>query len=463
MSLNERKKTSSKMSKPTKLTKPHPLFSLQNWKTLFQGRLPGQVVIQYTDQCNATCVQCGMRMDNKFQRTTLNIDDTKRLLDAMAARSIQAVSFTGGEPLLYLKQIVPCMHHAHQVGIKYIRTGTNGFIFKNHHRPDFAAKMAELAETLVNAHLYTFWISIDSAIAEVHEKNRGLPGVIAGIEKALPIFHAHGIYPSANLGINRYIGGYEQAPYLTNHSDIQAFYQHFRQAFRDFYAFVKSLGFTIVNACYPMSLDEESAKEMAIYSATSIDNIVRFQAQEKQLIFQALFDTIPAFRDQLRIFTPRSSLLALIRQYQGDQASSYPCRGGIDFFFIDSKDMNTYPCGYRGEDNLGKFWDLNLNHLDTKAWCKQCDWECFRDPSEIAGPLLEMLRHPFKLWQRFRQDKEYAKLWYDDIKYYQACDYFNATLPPNWKKLSRFAQKQSIEKTYPSSSLPTAVMNESKN
>jgi hypothetical protein len=30
----------------------------------------------------------------------------------------------------------------------------------------------------------------------------GLNGVIKGIEKALPIFHKHGIYPAANLGIN---------------------------------------------------------------------------------------------------------------------------------------------------------------------------------------------------------------------------------------------------------------------
>ena len=36
---------------------------------------------------------------------------------------------------------------------------------------------------------------------------RGLPGVVQGIEQSLPIFHANGIYPAVNLGINRRIGG----------------------------------------------------------------------------------------------------------------------------------------------------------------------------------------------------------------------------------------------------------------
>lgn len=419
--------------------KRSPWFRIQTWKDLAKGRLPGQVVIQYTDKCNASCVQCGMRRDNPFERNTLNQDNIKRLLDAMAARGIMAVSFTGGEPLLYLKEVAECLQYAHEIGIKYTRTGTNGFMFRNHHRSDFESKIAKIAKTLADAKIYTFWISIDSAIAEVHEKNRGLPGVVAGIEKGLPIFYEYGIYPAANLGINRYIAGYDNAPHLNNHIDSEDFYQHFRQAFRDFYSFVESLGFTTVNACYPMSFPEEQATNMAVYNATSVDNIVHFHPKEKQLLFKALFETIPEFRQQLRIFTPRSSLLALIRQYEGDDTGSYPCRGGIDFFFIDSKDMNTYPCGYRGEENLGQFWDIDLNNLDLNAWCKQCDWECFRDPSELSGPFMGIVQNPLKLFKKFIQDREYAMLWYEDIQYYRACDYFNAALPPNWKKLSRFS------------------------
>ncbi len=67
-------------------------------------------------------------------------------------------------------------------------------------------RIRRLVEMLADTPLRNFWISLDSADPAVHERMRGFPGVVAGIEKALPIFHQHGIYPSANLGINRNMG-----------------------------------------------------------------------------------------------------------------------------------------------------------------------------------------------------------------------------------------------------------------
>ena len=307
---------------------------------------------------------------------------------------------------------------------------------KNHHRKDFARKIAAMATDLVESGLYTFWVSIDSASASIHEKNRGLANSIAGIEKALPIFHQHGIYPSANLGINRFFGGDSAFRPLQDKVDEERYYHVFRQGFRNFYQTVERLGFTIVNACYPMDMDDTN--EAAVFTATSANQFIQFSRTEKALLFQAMFDTIPEFRHRLRIFTPRCALRALIRHYNDEPDDSYACRGGIDFFFIDAKDMNTYPCGFRGEENLGKFWDLNMAQLDQSAWCKQCDWECFRDPSELIGPILDITQHPIKLANRFLQDKIYAKLWLEDIRYFRACNYFDATLPPEYHKLAKF-------------------------
>ncbi len=102
--------------------------------------------------------------------------------------------------------------------------------------------------------------------------------------------------------------------------------------------------------------------------------------------------------------------------------------------------MLTYPCGFRGDEALGPFWELDLQKdLDTKAWCKQCDWECFRDPSELTGPVLELFQTPCQMAKRFWSDRDYARLWANDIQYYRACDFFNATYPPNTKRLARFA------------------------
>ncbi|THB71892.1 MAG: radical SAM protein [Desulfovibrio sp.] len=425
------------------LARPRSLFSFSTLGTLFRGRVPGQVVMQYSDQCNASCAQCGMRISNKYPRTKMEKDHAKKLIDAMAEKGVQALSFTGGEPLLHLGEIAELSRHAAEAGIRFIRTGTNGYIFKGADQPGFKDKISRYAETLANTPINTFWVSVDSAKPEMHERNRGLPGVIAGIEQALPIFHDMGVFPSANLGINRYTGGdgTEALRAGTGEDfDNQEFYELARRAFRKFYSFVHGLGFTIVNACYPMSLDSEEAEAQAIYAATSEDDFISFTPEEKIYLFKALFNTIPEFRAKMRIFSPRSSLLALIRQYEGNPEAGYACRGGIDFFFIDSKDNNTYPCGYRGSENLGSFADIDLGKIDAKAHCRECDWECFRDPSELIGPIQDILRRPYRIATRFITDWAMTRIWYEDLKYYRACEFFNGRTPPNLRKLDRFSR-----------------------
>ncbi len=415
-----------------------PLFSLNTWKPLAKGRIPGQVVIQYTDRCNAACVQCGMRRTSDFPRTTMNPEQLKPQIDAMAAQGVQAISFTGGEPLLCREQVVELAKYAGAAGIRYIRTGTNGYIFMGSDKPDFTDKIARIADQLADSPINTFWISVDSADPATHEKNRGFAGIVNGMEKALPIFHERGLYPSANLGINRLTGGPKLAPAS---SEPRVVYNAFRTSFARFYRFVESLGFTIVNACYPMSHapeDAEAVGDSAVYAATSSDDFIHFSPAEKREVFQALYDTVPEFRSRLRIFTPRCSLLALIRSLSGDGEKAYACRGGIDFFFMDSRDMNTYPCGYRGAESLGKFTDLDVASLGQAPFCKECDWECFRDPSELIGPFTELLQRPLSVAGRLLQDKEYRSVWLKDLRYYKACGYFDGRSAPDMAALARF-------------------------
>ncbi len=428
-----------------KAVKHNKVFSLRTLRSLAKGRIPGQVVIQYTDRCNASCAQCGMRASSTFTRSKLEMDATKRLIDAMAEKGVQSISFTGGEPLLYLDEVAELATYAGKAGIPYIRTGTNGFIFRGADKEDYTEKIERIAAKLADTPINTFWVSVDSAAPEVHEKNRGFSGIIEGMRQALPVFHLHGLYPSANLGINRYTGGTgERALPLLNGAEgsvqnATRFESQAKKAFSRFYDFVAELGFTIVNACYPMSMDADESGSDAVYAATSEDDFIRFSKQEKILLFKALHDTLPAHRSRLRIFTPQSSLLALIRQYEGADYDGYPCRGGVDFFFIDSKEMNTYPCGYRGTENLGKFWDLDLKTLVSAQNCKKCDWECFRDPSELIGPLTQVFNNPLHLAKRLFHDKEMLRTWVRDLRYYRACEYFNARKAPDMVKLAKFA------------------------
>ncbi|MBF0505749.1 MAG: radical SAM protein [Nitrospirae bacterium] len=402
---------------------------------LFGNRVPGQLIIQYTDKCNARCPQCGMRVTEHFSRSKLDIETVKRMIDHAAENGVNALSFTGGEPFLFFDDIMELVTYAGDAGIKYTRTGTNGFMFMNPSTPDFNSRIRRIAEGIAASGLYTFWISIDSAVPALHEQMRGLPGVIEGIEKALPIFGEYGIYPSANLGINRNTGGVFEAG--TSSAQI---YDSFRKAFGKFYSAAIDLGFTIVNACYPMSIDADDPGELsAVYGATSEASLIQFTKEERAVVFSALFDTIPEYRSKIRIFTPRTSLHSLIRQYTLEPGYSYSCRGGIEFFFVNAGDGNTYPCGYRGTDNLGKFWELDFEKLDKKAQCRRCDWECFRDPSELSGPLLTLFGNPAFFLKRVLKDPPHIKLWLEDIRYFAACNLFDGRTPPDYRKLSAFA------------------------
>lgn len=395
---------------------------------LVRGKSPGQLVVQYTDRCNAACPQCGMRAKEDFARSTLAMDDVKRMIDAAAGRGVQSLSITGGEPMIYRGEVTELLGHARKAGIPFTRTGTNGFLFMNHTRPGFEKLVAELARELVEAGVYTFWISLDSSVPSVHEQMRGLQGVWEGIEKAVPIFRKEGLYPTANLGINRNTGG---AP-IYGRTDEET-REQFRGAFARFYASVIDLGFTITNACYPMSAREGDA----IYKAAASDRIVTFTPGEKRAVYRALYETIREYRHRIRIFTPLSSLYAFIRQ-GSTTGFCYPCRGGIDYFFVSAADGDTYPCGYRGEENLGKFWDLSLNGPDGE--CTRCDWECFRDPSELMGPVAALLRKPSKLFKKWVRDRACFRTWIADLRYYYACDFFNGLVPPDHARLSKAAR-----------------------
>lgn len=415
-------------------------------KPFLANRLPPQLVIQLTNRCNACCPQCGMRVSAKLSRSTLSRHTLMRTLDAAAAKGVRILSFTGGEPLLHFNELVELIDYAGSIGIPFVRTGTNGFLFRRSHEPGFEDRINRLAQRLSATCLRNFWISLDSAHAEVHEQMRGLDGVVAGIEKALPIFHAHGLYPAANLGINRQLAAGAQNlradRFVSPEAYLAAFYDSFCGAFDRFYRFTRRLGFTTVNACYPMSISarEQSSGLNAVYAASASEDVVRFSDMEKAVLYRALMDTIPKHRRYIRIFSPLSSLYMLGQQYSKPniKPDAFGCRGGVDFFFISAEDGNTYPCGFRGNENLGKFWSLDLNSLSANGECHRCDWECFRDPSELCAPLLQSVHHPVRLSRRLYRNPGYLEHWLQDIRYYKACDWFNGRKPMNTRQMECF-------------------------
>jgi MoaA/NifB/PqqE/SkfB family radical SAM enzyme len=380
-----------------------------------------------------------MRKGSEIDRKTLDKDYIKRVIDhAVSEWNIQFLSFTGGEPFLFLDDIIELINHASDQGVKYIRTGTNGFAFRynSSNAGKFEKRIYSLAEKLSQTKLYTLWISLDSSDPHTHEQMRGFSGLIEGIERTIPILEEFGIYPAANLGINRNVGG-RYNPDEVKNFNADKFYQTYRSGFSRFYDQVINMGFTIANTCYPMSVETDEAA----YHATSQDYIVSFKREEKATLFRALFDTISEYRPKIRIFTPKVSLYTLMSFYGNNKKIEYPCRGGIDYFYLDARDGHVYPCGYRIEDDLGEIWDIDLDSLRSKKpACVKCDWECFRDPTELVEPIIEIYRNPLSVIKKVFSSKK-MQLWMKDILYYYSCDFFNGRKAPNYNRMQRLSRK----------------------
>ncbi len=405
-----------------------------SWARLarFRGR-PRQVVVQLTDRCNARCPQCGMNVTRGGVRGDLDEAAARRIVDHCARLGVSALSFTGGEPLLAGDRLFDVLAYADRRGIAYLRTGTNGWTFARPEAADFEVRVERLAANLVRSRVRNFWISLDSADPATHEAGRGLPGVVEGIKRALPLLAAHGIYPTANLALNRFMGG----PVPLG-GDPDALYAAARDGLGRFFDQALALGFTMANCCYPMSDADADKGTRAVYAATADDARVTFADAEKCALFRAVLDVVPRYRGRLRIFTPLCAVYALWRQYSVPAFRPRPCLGGVSFLFVD-RQGDAFPCGYRGGENLGPFGELDPSVLDKEPHCLACDWECFRDPSELFGPVGELLAGPLGWGRLWRADRRQLGLWLADLRYAAACGWFDGRRPPRPERLARFA------------------------
>jgi MoaA/NifB/PqqE/SkfB family radical SAM enzyme len=395
---------------------------------VFSGRLPGQVVIQITNYCNAACPQCGMRKTAALERFRLPENRIKNFLDQCVRHGIDAVSLTGGEPFINPAVILELLDYGTRRGIRYLRSGTNGYMFAPEGRAAGIEKIRGFVKDLSATGIRNFWISLDSADTKTHETMRGLPGVVEGIRRALPLFHAWGLYPAANLGINRNVAG-APVPPLRGPPDESRFMKDFTAGFTAFFSKALDMGFTMANVCYPMSSVQDGlADERPVYGAISGDAAVDFSPAELRLVFKALLEVVPRFRDRIRIFTPLSVLYALSRE---EEAALFPCLGGQSYFFVDCKDGRLYPCGYRGSEDLGEdLEEVAARGRRSKPFCMKCHWECFRDPSQLFGLARYMIRHPVLCFIQRRIDPLMLKLWFADMGYYIRNDLFNGRRPP---------------------------------
>jgi MoaA/NifB/PqqE/SkfB family radical SAM enzyme len=162
--------------------RPSPLARMvDTLRLVLETGGPGFCQFAINNACNANCGFCNFARDRLPKDTWhfVTLAEGLQAIRILHREGIRYLVFTGGEPTLHA-DLVAFIRYAVELGMA-VMVVTNGGLLK----PE---KISEMAD----AGLSSLIISVDAASAEVHEHNRGLPGVCDRIRQAVARLHELG-------------------------------------------------------------------------------------------------------------------------------------------------------------------------------------------------------------------------------------------------------------------------------
>ncbi|MBI4667263.1 MAG: radical SAM protein [Nitrospinae bacterium] len=156
-----------------------------------------------TAGCNLECVHC-RRLDvaHQMMKDDLDTEQSKQLIDAIAATSPCILVLSGGEPL-FRPDIYELAEYADSKGLT-VALATNGTMVT-----------PEVARKIVDAKIQRVSISLDGASAETHDKFRQLPGSYERAIKGMKYLQELGMSTQINCTIAKH-----------NAHEVQKIYQN---------------------------------------------------------------------------------------------------------------------------------------------------------------------------------------------------------------------------------------------
>lgn len=141
---------------------------------IFRHTFPVAMTFAVTYKCQCNCRHCSAGRHLRNDLSELSTIEAKALIDQSQNLGVSIITFTGGEPLLRddIYELISYVDKRKAITILF----TNGLLLSE-----------ENIEKLVNAGLYSLFVSIDSPIPEEHDQLRGMAG----------------LFESAILGIKR--------------------------------------------------------------------------------------------------------------------------------------------------------------------------------------------------------------------------------------------------------------------
>jgi MoaA/NifB/PqqE/SkfB family radical SAM enzyme len=136
---------------------------------------PIAMTFAVTYKCPCQCVHCSAGKHRKPNIPELSTEEAKRVIKESQKLGVSIIAFTGGEPLVRydIFELISYVNQKKAVPILF----TNGLFLTQ-----------DNIDKLYDAGLYSLFVSIDSPIAEEHDKLRGIGGIfetaIEGIKRA---------------------------------------------------------------------------------------------------------------------------------------------------------------------------------------------------------------------------------------------------------------------------------------
>lgn len=301
-------------------------------RLVFSSGGPGFCQFALSNACNANCGFCNFARDRlpKEDWRFVEPEGAFEALDILHRQGIRYLVLTGGEPTLhpYLTDIVA---HAARLGMK-VMVVTNAGLLKRE-------KIDELAE----AGISSFIISIDAACRELHEENRGLPGVCDRIREATAIIANLKLHATASVTMSRLVD-YDALP-----------------------DFLSQLGFTSVVFSYPLNYLP------GFFLGYADSPLVTYSEQE---LIEA-YAKVRALKARFRVVNPTLSLEEMQRFVRKEE-QRYPCLAGHRYFFLDWQ-LLLWRC-HNWKEPMCHIRDFDDSKL-IRDGCTRCMINCYRDSS----------------------------------------------------------------------------------
>lgn len=293
---------------------------------------PGFCQFAITSACNANCGFCNFARDRhpKERWRYVSRADAFEAIAILHREGVRYLVLTGGEPTLH-PNVTDIVAHATGLGMKVMLVTNAGILGVNK------------INSLHDAGLSSFIISVDAASQELHEKNRGLPNVCQKIREANALISDLKMHTTASITMSRLVD-YDALP-----------------------DFLTSLGFTSAVFSYPLNY---LASNFLGYADSEL---VTYSKEE---LLDA-YERVKALKKRFRVVNPTLSLEEMQR-FVREEKQRYPCLAGYRFFFLDWELM-LWRCHY-WDKPMCSIYEFNSSKL-IRDGCTRCMINCYRDSS----------------------------------------------------------------------------------